>query len=242
MRGRVGAPAGTHGPDAFHKRRARRCAPSSRKRRRRTVPRMAAVPVRSAVGRGPAPGARRRHGHRPLPGLCGRRVPRRSGNLGRPGPHVREARVGSPPDNVQLGRPGLGPRAPLSPRALAERNYAPLSLGLCRPDGACRGHPHRPRDGLARLWWIPETARSGGGGYVRYPLGAMVDAVARVSQDMRCMVIGEDLGNRSRGLPRRDARRQHPGLQGSVLRALGRRAVQVDRPIPRALARLHLDP
>jgi len=48
--------------------------------------------------------------------------------------------------------------------------------------------------GLARLWWIPQTGRSSGGGYVRTPLGAMVDTVARVSQETGCLVIGEDLG------------------------------------------------
>lgn len=106
---------------------------------------------------------------------------------------VREARVGSPPDMFNSDGQDWG-LAPLSPRALAERNYAPLSsayAALMEHAGAIRiDHAM----GLARLWWIPETARSGGGGYVRYPLGAMVDAVARVSQDMRCMVIGEDLG------------------------------------------------
>ncbi|RIY00142.1 4-alpha-glucanotransferase [Aureimonas flava] len=106
---------------------------------------------------------------------------------------VREARVGSPPDMFNSEGQDWG-LAPLSPRALAERNYAPLAsayAALMEHAGAIRiDHAM----GLARLWWIPETSRSGGGGYVRYPLGAMVDAVARVSQDMRCVVIGEDLG------------------------------------------------
>lgn len=106
---------------------------------------------------------------------------------------VREARVGSPPDMFNSDGQDWG-LAPLSPRALAERHYAPLAsayAALMEHAGAIRiDHAM----GLARLWWIPEASRSGGGGYVRYPLGEMVDALARVSQDNRCLVIGEDLG------------------------------------------------
>ncbi|ALN72160.1 4-alpha-glucanotransferase [Aureimonas sp. AU20] len=106
---------------------------------------------------------------------------------------VREARVGSPPDMFNSDGQDWG-LAPLSPKALAERQYAPLSAAyasLMEHAGAIRiDHAM----GLARLWWIPEGERSGGGGYVRYPLGAMVDALARVSQDTNCLVIGEDLG------------------------------------------------
>ncbi|WP_058598892.1 4-alpha-glucanotransferase [Aureimonas ureilytica] len=106
---------------------------------------------------------------------------------------VRAARVGSPPDMFNSDGQDWG-LAPLSPKALAERHYAPLAAayaGLMEHAGAIRiDHAM----GLARLWWIPEGTNSGGGGYVRYPLGAMVDALARVSQDTNCLVIGEDLG------------------------------------------------
>ncbi|WP_182086915.1 4-alpha-glucanotransferase [Aureimonas sp. ME7] len=106
---------------------------------------------------------------------------------------VRDARVGSPPDMFNSAGQDWG-LAPLSPRALAERHYAPLSAaydGLMEHAGAIRiDHAM----GLARLWWIPEGVSSKDGGYVRYPLGEMVDAVARVSQDTSCLVIGEDLG------------------------------------------------
>lgn len=106
---------------------------------------------------------------------------------------IRSARVGSPPDmfNSQGQDWGL---APLSPKALVERDYKPLreafqaltsNAGAIRIDHAM---------GLARLWWIPEGVASSGGGYVRYPLGAMVDAVAAASQANACLVIGEDLG------------------------------------------------
>lgn len=106
---------------------------------------------------------------------------------------VREARVGSPPDMFNSEGQDWG-LAPLSPRALAERSYKPLADSydaLMEHAGALRiDHAM----GLARLWWIPQDGRSGGGGYVRTPLGAMVDTVARVSRDTGCIVIGEDLG------------------------------------------------
>ncbi|WP_062210101.1 4-alpha-glucanotransferase [Aureimonas sp. AU12] len=106
---------------------------------------------------------------------------------------VRDARVGSPPDMFNSDGQDWG-LAPLSPRALAERDYRPLASAydaLMEHAGAIRiDHAM----GLARLWWIPEGVKSGGGGYMRYPLGAMVDAVAKVSQATDCLVIGEDLG------------------------------------------------
>ena len=106
---------------------------------------------------------------------------------------VGAARVGSPPDmfNSQGQDWGL---APLSPKALAERGYKPLRdsfEALTRNAGAIRiDHAM----GLARLWWIPQESGSSGGGYVRYPLGPMVDAVAEASEANACLVIGEDLG------------------------------------------------
>ncbi|MBO0661297.1 4-alpha-glucanotransferase [Jiella sp. MQZ9-1] len=106
---------------------------------------------------------------------------------------VGAARVGSPPDmfNSQGQDWGL---APLSPKALAERDHKPLFeafSALTRHAGAVRiDHAM----GLARLWWIPNAARSAGGGYVRYQFGAMVDAVASAASDNHCLVIGEDLG------------------------------------------------
>ena len=106
---------------------------------------------------------------------------------------VGAARVGAPPDLFNsLGQDwGL---APLSPKALAERDFRPLSesfAALTRHAGAVRiDHVM----GLARLWWIPEGQVSSGGGYLRYPLGAMVDTVATVSEHNTCLVVGEDLG------------------------------------------------
>ncbi|KAA0968943.1 4-alpha-glucanotransferase [Aureimonas fodinaquatilis] len=106
---------------------------------------------------------------------------------------VPTARVGSPPDMFNtLGQDwGL---APLSPEALAARQFQPLEQmcnALMRHAGAVRiDHVM----GLSRLWWVAEGYFAADGGYVRYPLGDMVDAVARASQTHGCMVIGEDLG------------------------------------------------
>lgn len=103
------------------------------------------------------------------------------------------ARVGSPPDMFNSSGQDWG-LAPLSPKALAERDFRPLGEAfdaLTRHAGAVRiDHAM----GLARLWWIAEGEKSSGGGYVRYPLGRMIDTVAEVSDRNRCLVIGEDLG------------------------------------------------
>ncbi|WAJ26736.1 4-alpha-glucanotransferase [Antarcticirhabdus aurantiaca] len=106
---------------------------------------------------------------------------------------VRSARVGSPPDMFNSAGQDWG-LAPLSPKALAERDYKPLREAfdaLTSHAGAVRiDHAM----GLARLWWIPEGEQSKGGGYVRYPLASMIDAVSDASRANRCIVIGEDLG------------------------------------------------
>ncbi|MBC8130734.1 MAG: 4-alpha-glucanotransferase [Rhizobiaceae bacterium] len=103
------------------------------------------------------------------------------------------ARVGSSPDMFNASGQDWG-LAPLSPRALAARDFRPLGDAfdaLTRHAGAVRiDHAM----GLARLWWIAEGSNSAGGGYVRYPLGQMIDTIAKVSQRNGCLVIGEDLG------------------------------------------------
>ncbi len=106
---------------------------------------------------------------------------------------VGSARVGSPPDMFNANGQDWG-LAPLSPEALAQREFRPLKHSfdtLTRHAGAVRiDHAM----GLARLWWIAEGTRSAEGGYVRYPLGRMVDTIADVSSRNNCIVIGEDLG------------------------------------------------
>ncbi len=106
---------------------------------------------------------------------------------------VRAARVGAPPDLFNSEGQDWG-LAPLSPKVLAARGYQPLGdayRALMQHAGAIRiDHAM----GLARLWWIPASGKAAAGGYVRYPLGAMIDAVANVSEATGCIVIGEDLG------------------------------------------------
>jgi len=48
--------------------------------------------------------------------------------------------------------------------------------------------------GLARLWVIPQGRPAGAGGYLRYPLDALLRLVALESWRQRAIVIGEDLG------------------------------------------------
>jgi 4-alpha-glucanotransferase len=106
---------------------------------------------------------------------------------------VRDVRVGAPPDLFNADGQDWG-LAPLSPRVLEERQFEPLSDiyrsvmgwgGAVRIDHAM---------GLTRLWWIPDEESSSRGGYVQYPLGGMIDALAKVSEQEGCVVIGEDLG------------------------------------------------
>ncbi len=106
---------------------------------------------------------------------------------------VGHARIGAPPDLYNSEGQDWG-LAPLSPRVLAARDYRPLGDAFdasMRHAGAIRiDHAM----GLARLWWIPAGGTPSGGGYVCYPLGAMIDTVAAVSQAHGCLVVGEDLG------------------------------------------------
>lgn len=106
---------------------------------------------------------------------------------------VPDARVGSPPDMFNAAGQDWG-LAPLSPEVLAERGYRPLAEAydaMMQHAGAVRiDHVM----GLARLWWIARGHDASEGGYVRYPLGAMVDVAADASRRHHCLVIGEDLG------------------------------------------------
>ena len=111
---------------------------------------------------------------------------------------VPDARVGSPPDMFNSDGQDWG-LAPLSPKVLAAREYKPLSEAygaMMKSAGAVRiDHAM----GLARLWWIPDGIHSRDGGYVRNPLGAMIDTVAAASQANDCLVVGEDLGTVPKG-------------------------------------------
>ena len=99
-------------------------------------------------------------------------------------------RVGAPPDPLNaLGQDWGLP--PVNPVALEAARFAPfieLMRSTMRHAGALRMDHVMA---LMRLFWIsPE-----GGTYVHYPLDALLAIVAVESQRLRCLVIGEDLGN-----------------------------------------------
>lgn len=106
---------------------------------------------------------------------------------------VRGAHIGAPPDAFHAGGQDWG-LTPQSPAALVERRFEPLASDLAagmRRAGAIRiDHAMA----LERLYWVPAGASPTEGGYVHYPLSAMLATVARQSRQWRCLVIGEALG------------------------------------------------
>jgi 4-alpha-glucanotransferase len=103
------------------------------------------------------------------------------------------ARIGAPPDYYNASGQDWG-LAPLSPTALAARNFAPYRESLdavLRHAGALRiDHAMS----LYRLFWIAEGFTAADGAYVRYPFERMLRTLAEVSQTRHAIVIGEDLG------------------------------------------------
>lgn len=124
------------------------------------------------------------------------------------------AHIGAPPDMFNhLGQDwGL---APMKPANLIARAYAPFAREVrsaMRHAGAVRlDHVM----GLARLYWLPAGTDARDGGYVRYPLRALLDVLGRCSQKERCIVIGEDLGTVPPGF--RDIMAAHNVLSYRVL-------------------------
>lgn len=106
------------------------------------------------------------------------------------------AALGSPPDAFSAEGQNWG-LAPLNPRALRDRAYAPLAetlrrqlqlSGLLRIDHIL---------GFERAFWVPDGAP---GAYVQMPRDAML-AVARIEATRaQAAIIGEDLGNIPDGL------------------------------------------
>ncbi|HUF45856.1 MAG TPA: 4-alpha-glucanotransferase, partial [Aestuariivirgaceae bacterium] len=110
-----------------------------------------------------------------------------------PGLMVRGAHIGAPPDafNAQGQDWGLIPQRPT---VLIERRLEPFrddlrasmhNAGAVRLDHAMA---------LQRLFWVPAGAPAADGAYVRYPLAAMLAAVAEQSWHWQCLVVGEALG------------------------------------------------
>jgi 4-alpha-glucanotransferase len=103
------------------------------------------------------------------------------------------AAIGAPPDPLSRVGQNWG-LAPINPRALQRRGYAPLIAALranMRHAGILRiDHVMS----LQRLYWIPSGSPATEGAYVEYPFGDLLRLVALESQRQRCAVIGEDLG------------------------------------------------
>ena len=102
-------------------------------------------------------------------------------------------KIGAPPDPFSAEGQDWG-LAPLSPTVLAEREgrpFAEMMRAVMRHAGAVRVDHAMA---LARLFLIPDGAPAMDGAYARYPLGPLLKALADVSNEARCIVIGEDLG------------------------------------------------
>ena len=106
---------------------------------------------------------------------------------------VPSVRIGAPPDYFNAAGQDWGV-APLSPSALVARDFQPFREAIdavLRHAGALRiDHAMS----LYRLFWISSGFTAADGVYVRYPLAAMLRALAEVSQARQSIVIGEDLG------------------------------------------------
>jgi 4-alpha-glucanotransferase len=103
------------------------------------------------------------------------------------------ARIGAPPDYYNAAGQDWG-LAPLSPAALARRDFEPYREAIdavLRHAGALRiDHAMS----LYRLFWIADGFSAAEGAYVRYPFPQMLRSLAEVSRARHSIVIGEDLG------------------------------------------------
>jgi (1->4)-alpha-D-glucan 1-alpha-D-glucosylmutase len=104
-----------------------------------------------------------------------------------------EVSCGAPPDEFNPRGQDWG-LPPYSPRSLRAKAYQPF-IDLLRsnmPTGGALRMDHVMA--LSRLWWIPQGAKAGRGGYVNYPFRELLAVLAAESRRARCLVIGEDLG------------------------------------------------
>lgn len=110
-----------------------------------------------------------------------------------PGALLRGLSLGAPPDALNLSGQNWG-LTTFSPRVLARERGEPLlevlRAALRHAGGVRIDHVL----GLNRLWVIPEGADPTQGAYLRCPLGALLDGIAREARERGAIVIGEDLG------------------------------------------------
>jgi len=121
-------------------------------------------------------------------------APDGSATWGSPSLAVAGVNIGAPPDVFSANGQDWG-LTPLSPVKLAEdgfasysalMNAAMLEAGALRIDHAMS---------LQQLFWIPQGALPADGGFVLYPTGGMLGALAEASEANGTLVIGEDLGH-----------------------------------------------
>ena len=124
---------------------------------------------------------------------------------------ARDASLGAPPDAFSPDGQNWN-LAPFSPRGLRAAAYRPFvrmlrtamtHAGMIRIDHVL---------GLERSFWVPESGAPGG--YVGYPLEALLALVRIEATRTDCIVVGEDLGSVPPGLRRRLA---ESGLLGSAV-------------------------
>ncbi len=104
---------------------------------------------------------------------------------------ARGAALGAPPDRFNAAGQNWG-LAPFSPLALRQQRYhafaetlraAMRHAGMIRIDHVL---------GFNRSFWMPADGTAGG--YVRYPLDALLAVTAIEAARAKCLVVGEDLG------------------------------------------------
>ncbi|RWY71255.1 4-alpha-glucanotransferase [Rhizobium sp. WSM1325] len=116
-----------------------------------------------------------------------------------PDTYVSKATIGSPPDPFAVDGQDWH-LAGYLPSAIAAGEMSPFRRMLSaamRYAGAIR-IDHAAA--LRRLFLVPLGSRPDGGAYVRYPADRLLQILAEVSAEHRCLVIGEDLGLIPKGL------------------------------------------
>lgn len=121
-------------------------------------------------------------------------VPDGSSTWSRPDLVLRGVHIGAPPDAFSSAGQDWG-LVPLSPAPLMDRAKSPYKklvgasmayAGALRLDHAM---------GLWQLFLIPEGERPAVGAYLRYPFPQMIQSLAEISQALKTIIVGEDLGN-----------------------------------------------
>jgi 4-alpha-glucanotransferase len=107
--------------------------------------------------------------------------------------YVMGAAVGAPPDPLALNGQDWG-IPPMEPSALRSQQCQPFAALLHANMQHCGALRIDHVMSLFRLWWVPQGFSAIDGVYVHYPLDALVEHVAHISDATRCLVIGEDLG------------------------------------------------